>query len=239
MFGDSRIVIGCPWRGREWMIKPWFEAAVIAAAKTDINFCFAFVLDEDDGVNQIISDYCINNQIPAYYVTHKRYTGPNEGVDHSWNPEKVEYMVGLRNTLLGVVNSIEPDYFLSLDSDILIQQNVIKNLLIATKDYDAVGGKTHLAEKFSMPSYAILTEGNSLHRPDTNGLFRVDVLMAIKMMTRPAYTIHYRFDPRGEDLGWSQACREAGLKLGYDGRIGSKHIWKESHLLSPDPRVGY
>jgi hypothetical protein len=240
MFADQRLVIGCPLRGREWMIQPWFEAAVKAAAKTDINFCFAFVIDEGDSILPIVKEYCAHHELPAYYVEFPPYVGPQQGVEHHWNPEKVKYMVDLRNQLLSVVRNINPDYFLSLDSDILLKENVIEDLLLACEQYDAVGGKVYLARQARLPSYGnLIRENKNMHRPDVSHLVPVDIIMAVKMMTRQAYNVDYRYEPRGEDLGWSAAAKEACLKLGFDGRTVSKHIMDQSNLYSVDPRVGF
>ena len=240
MFADQRLVIGCPLRGREWMIKPWFEAVVASATKTDINFCFAFVIDEGDGIAPLVREYCYHYELPAYYVEFPPYMGPQQGVEHHWNVEKIQYMVDLRNQLLALVRNINPDFFFSLDSDIILKENVIGDLLEACSLYDAVGGKVYLAKQARLPSYGnLIRENLNMLRPDVDTLIPVDIIMAAKMMTKPAYMVDYKFEPRGEDLGWSANVKDAGLKLGFDGRTVSKHIMDQSHLYSVDPRVGF
>jgi hypothetical protein len=63
--------------------------------------------------------------------------------------------------------------------------------------------------------------------------------LAIKLMSPRAYNIDYRFHHQGEDIGWSVAATEKGLKLGWDGRICSKHVMAADQLQLVDPRCGY
>lgn len=221
------------------MVKPWFDAVLESLRDLDIDFSFAFVLEEDDPTGQVISDYCKKYQLNSYAYVVEPFDGPIR--EHNWTGhDRLEYMVYIRNQLLALVRTMDPDYFLSLDSDIIVYPNLVGNLLSAADRFDAVGGKVYLHRTSKLPSYAIMNKYNhNMLRSDHLQLLAVDVIMAIKLMNRKCYNIDYEFDRRGEDIGWSRAVKANRLTLGYDGRIASKHIMEKSMLYSLDKRVGY
>lgn len=90
------------------------------------------------------------------------------------------------------------------------------------------------------PSYAMMKRHSTgLLRSDSTNVMPVDVIMAIKLMTPEAYNINYEMQRHGEDIGWSLACKTAGLKLGWDGRQANKHVMDVDALGEVDDRVGF
>lgn len=90
------------------------------------------------------------------------------------------------------------------------------------------------------PSYAkFKRDGTGLLRQNASAVFKVDVIMAIKLMKPQAYNVDYAADTRGEDIGWSINCRNEGLKLGWDGRVTNKHVMLPELLEPVDKRVGF
>lgn len=151
-----------------------------------------------------------------------------------WDDKRYRRMVELRNQLLGVVRREAPDLFLSLDSDILLHPDALADMIEQIEEGQrlpalgkiAVGGKVYLSQYgVQCPSWANLGREGSITRSDTSGTFRVDVIMAVKLMTPAAYEVDYRFDLQGEDIGWSKAAREAGVRFVWTGRSASKHIF--------------
>jgi len=158
------------------------------------------------------------------------------------SPGRYAHMVEIRNLLLEGVRMMDAGLFLSLDSDILIHPFAVRNLIddVIEDGWGAVGGKCYMTSTGTQyPSWGKLGREGQIMRTDAEGYFAVEVIMAVKMMTPAAYRVDYRLDLQGEDIGWSRACREAGLSLAWDGRVASKHVL-EPHLLDRlDPRVGY
>lgn len=238
MFSDKRLIIGCPVKGREWMIEPWIDAVRTAVSIAEIPYTFFFLIDDGDPVIEEIDRVCKSRDVQAFYRTHRSYTDPFK--EHNWSEARIEYMVELRNSLLETVREYGPDYFLSLDSDILLHPEAISGMLSMTNKHAAVGGKTYLTRNSKLPSYAMINKfSKNMIRTDIDHTVTVDVIMAIKLMTSEAYNINYSYDRRGEDIGWSLNCKAAGLKLGYDGRYASKHIMERTMLDTIDKRVGY
>lgn len=226
------LLIGCPVSHREWILPTWFSHINRAAEVAGVEPRFVFVCHpQDPSWDCVTFDAPDAVMIPA--ACHR-------GNDHRrWNPQRYQEMVDLRNLLLGAVRLQEPDLFLSIDSDILLHPDQLKFMIECLDRFDAVGGRCYMTSTGTrFPSWGRLNRGN-LQRYDAEGTFPVDVIMALKLMTPAAYRVNYGFHLQGEDIGWSLNATEAGVRLGWDGRVIAKHVLAP-HLLTPiDPRVGF
>lgn len=238
----ASLVIGAPVRDREWIIRPYlnhaFDAALEAGFFPD-EIAFVFVGDHaSDDTFRVIESMVLGCGA-SLRIVH-RDESPDPYV-RNWGLERLKEMVDLRNILLHEVREIAPPLFWSLDSDILVHRQTLASAAQALGDgFDAVGSKCYMSRSSRKhPSYADLSASGNLLRPDHSGLISVDVIMAAKLMTPGAYAIDYEFDRRGEDIGWSNAARKSGCRLGWDGRVTSKHVLSKPDLDVEDPRCGY
>lgn len=229
------LIVGCPVYKRGWILPTWFDHVEKATAAAGVEPVYAFVLDDRDEATV----EAISNHNGAGYAFRVREREEHDG-RRQWNPRRYEWMVELRNELLGVVRLAEPKLFLSLDSDILLHPDAIKVLMETIEDCDAVGGKCYMTPRGNRhPSWAQLGRNNHLYRADSDGIFPVDVIMAIKLMRPSAYNVDYEYSKQGEDIGWSKACKAKGLKLKWDGRVANKHVMDPLNLNLVDRRVGF
>jgi len=232
-----RLIVGCPVYKRDWIIPWWFAYIEMACERAEIEPSYAFVLDPDDHDTHtsILRQTALHDRIVQLrYVKQPS----REDVRH-WSLERFAQMAAFRNELLGAVREAAPDVFLSIDSDILLNPRALVRGLEVLGQYDAVGTKTYLANGTRITNYAMLSHGESLRREDADGLMRVDVLMAIKLMSPAAYAVDYVAHKMGEDIGWSINCKNAGVTLGWDGADPSKHVMKREELNVIDQRCGY
>lgn len=229
------LTVGCPVAHRDWILPQWFEHVEAACAVMGIVPNFVFVGDPTDPSMGIIETYAPN----AVVIPVANQRGDDT---RFWGPERYDHMAILRNLLLAAVRRLEPTWFLSLDSDILLHPLMV-DLMIDSLEatfFDAVGAKCYMTPTgTACPSWANMGRENNLQRSDAEGLFRVDVIMAAKLMSPAAYHVDYQSHMHGEDIGWSLACQRAGLLLGWNGRFASKHVLGPAYLDTVDPRVGY
>lgn len=229
-----KLLIGCPVTDRNWILPTWFNHVEEACSVAGVEANFLFLVPEkDEETVDCIGEYS-NTTIAL--ESNEVYAG-----DHHWNQTRYKNMVELRNELLAWVRIKHPDYFLSLDSDILLHPEAIKNLLEDMENYDywAVGSKCYLSRTGTKFPNAGTWLGRGFRRADTRSVSKVGVIMAAKMMKPEAYNIDYRLHSMGEDLGWSAAVREAGGTLGFDGRVINKHVMDEFRLDQVDNRIGW
>lgn len=228
-----RLAVGCPVAFREWVLPRWFDHVEKACHVAGVAPEFTFVCDRRDP-----SWDCITMLAPDATLVPCLTT--KGGDVRRWNQHRYLEMASLRNELLREVQDSSPDAFLSLDSDILVHPDQIGMLLEDLDRFDAVGGRCYMtATGVRFPSYAQLSRSGGLRRVDASGVFPVDVIMAIKLMGRAAYGMHYSADPQGEDVGWSKTARAHGLALGWDGRVVAKHVLAPHLLDVVDSRVGF
>lgn len=229
------LVIGCPVRNRNWILPKWFEA--IENSDLDIDYSFVFVVGEDD--RETID--MISGLVGDYYHTVVLVSEPKIGPERVWNRERYEHMSYLRNCLLHSVREIGPKYFLSLDSDIIVQPGQI-NSLIETLDtgYDAVGGLTWFdpidKRTTNVAMWKHLGMFDSFKRVQSRGIHPVDIIMGIKLMGPKAYNIDYSPSNLGEDLGW---CANAygKISIGFNGTIPALHVMSPEMIDFYDKRV--
>jgi hypothetical protein len=245
------VIAGCPANGREWVIRQWVSHLARAGQEAGVNLhLYMLCPGESTELIDAFEGACASNDVLPILVTQDEK--PRED-QRTWNIERYQVMADLRNTMLSTIRMMEPDYFLSIDSDILLGPGVLSRMIedLEGSDYAAVGSKCYLAvgprqtgkdgrkPVCNVVNYANLGRNGSLLRKDQEGFFPVDVLMAIKLMSPDAYNVDYEPHRQGEDIGWSNAVREAGLKLGWDGRIVSKHCMSQRDLHRVDDRVGW
>lgn len=233
----DELIIGCPVYKRAWILPRWFESVERACGVAGIDPVYAFVVDDRDTETlDVIWDHSGSGYV---FCVHEREE--HEDV-RNWNGERYAWMAELRNELLGVVRLAAPSYFLSLDSDILLHPDAIRNMMETIQSCDAVGGKAFLTELgTTCPNWANLSTGpsRSLKRHNVDHVIDVGILMAVKLMTPSAYSIDYEAHRQGEDIGWSLACAKKGLRFKWDGRVANKHVMRPDLIDKFDERVGF
>lgn len=252
-----KIAVGCPIRNRAWIFEEWVEHVRIAFDLAGVKPFWVFAIGvgpsgKDDGTRQIVTDLYRNE--PGIWTEIAEPIIPNEdqfNCQHEqWNGGRYEQMAEYRNRLLGLAQAISPDYFLSLDSDILLHPSALLCMLDTIQHkhrikgtdvlFDAVGGKAFLSEGSEhITTYGTLAYNGGIRRVNSDAVFPTQILMAIKLMSPAAYHIPYEANQFGEDIGWSLNCEKAGLNLGWDGRVCSKHIMNREQLSKVDRRVGW
>lgn len=234
-----RLLVGCPVRDRGWILGEWFDYLEHACGQANIIPEYVFISGASyDNTDKVLYKRTRDRTAELIHISDP---GLPPGLDRSWGRERLEFMVDVRNQLLGLVRESKPDLFLSLDSDILIHPEAIVNMIETVRDYDAVASRVYLHKNELITNWGNWIHPNQRMRrgQDRGGVFPADILMAVKMMKPAAYNVDYEFHFHGEDLGWSWACREAGLKFGVDARTISKHCLNRKMLDVVDPRVGY
>jgi hypothetical protein len=239
------LVIGAPVLRREWILPRWFQHTEAACEKANLAPHYLFVCDErDEGTKKIIVDTtrALNRGCHIIHVVEQR--GIPEVFVRIWDHPRYEWMVYLRNELLKGVRALDPELFLSLDTDILLHSDALVSMLDAmrTEEFDGVGGKAFLTPLGSgcwAPTWANLTIEERLERDNRDIVMQVDVIMAIKLMNRKLYNQDYQFHHQGEDIGFCKAAKKNGCYLGWDGRVTNRHVMTPEELSQVDQRCGF
>ncbi len=224
-------------KNRGWVLPRWHEHVEAACEVAGVKPRYLFVTSpcRDD-----TAEFCAG--LGKTIVTSE--SSPDEGIfRRPWNARRFDTMVDARNRLLEGVREIAPEAFLSVDSDILLHPDSIKNMLETSAHANAVGSRVYLAAppNDKITNAAFFSRDGSLRRLDSTGVLignNVEVLMAIKLMDAKAYQVDYAFHSHGEDIGWSRGVKDAGLTMAWDGRVTSLHVMEKYLLDTPDKREG-
>lgn len=248
-----KLVIGCPIYKRDWILNHWIRC-IKAQSIDSSSIGFVFETSASDLATLSMLEawkhydqpYACFDIVVRDDLPHHQHSGNGR----QWTLSRYENMVRLRNGLLERVREHSPDYFFSLDSDILIENpNTIELLIAHIKEgADAVSPLMFMTPVGDMyPSVMTwLNNGTDtatrLPRYPIGTYFQSDVIMAAKMMSRKVYEgIDYVIHKQGEDVGWSWACKQAGHRLFSASYIYAPHImapiFYEEYLKSGDSRA--
>lgn len=247
------LIIGCPIYKRDWIFPVW--AAAIERQSVPLNkLGFVFVVSSSDQRTILMLKHwkSMHPEIGIFDIVEKNDIAHHEHMENSrqWTMSKYHNMISLRNCLLQNVRKYQPNYFFSLDSDVIIQNDSTLELLIGhIKDgADAVCPLMYMTP-FGVDFPSVMTwidkPGEKAKRNKDYPIgtyFKSDVIMAAKMMSKEVYNnVEYIFHSQGEDLGWcSEAHRKGYSNLYCASYIYAPHIMHQqmlgAYLKNGDPR---
>lgn len=234
-----KLTIGCPVYKRGWVLPEWNQRVLssVYEMNQEVDLSYVFVAsDEDVETVEMLASFDTETRI-------KVLTEDRSSEKRQWGPPRYEHLVSLRNHLLAEVRDIQPDLFLSLDSDVLLAPNAISSAIDAFEDDTwAVGLALYMTEiGTDHPSNGTWSDGNfgRYTRRNFDDIITCDIIMAGKLMSPKAYNVDYEYHHCGEDLGWSRAVKQAGGKFRWDGRVKNKHVMRPEMLSRVDPRAGF
>lgn len=247
-----KLIIGCPIYDRSWIFPYWISLIEKQSVPlNDIGFVFVASKEDVETVSLLEKWKSLHPEVKLFdiiYPENVNHFSHPEGQRH-WTISKYENMVNLRNCLLKKVREYQPDYFFSLDSDILITNPSTLELLMAhIKDgADAVNTlmfMTPIGVRFPSVMKWLDQERIRAYRDSEFPLgtyFQSDIIMAAKMMSKEVYNnVDYSIHQQGEDLGWSSNCAENGYKLYCASYIYAIHVMSRAMLgdvlKNGDPR---
>lgn len=231
-----KVLIGCPIYRRGWILNHWIKCIKAQSIRQDsVGFIFE-VSPDDESTIAMLEAWKKYDPVVAHFEIIKRDDLPHfehENNGRQWTISKYENMVKLRNSLLEKARELSPDYYFSLDSDILLENpNTIELLIAHIKEgADAVSPlmfMTPMGDMYpSVMTWADSDIGSAMRLPryPLGSYFQADVIMAAKMMSQNVYkNINYTLHFQGEDVGWSLECKKAGFSLFSASYIYAPHI---------------
>lgn len=237
------LLIGCPVYKREWILPYWFACIEKQTYGIDnIGFIFELAKDDKETFDLLIKWKKVHPKVNIFDLEIRddlSHHAHEEG-SRRWTFSKYENMVSMRNSLLDKAKKIQPDFYYSLDSDILLTNpNTIDLLMshIISGKADAVNTLMYMTPFGTQyPSVMSWHEsgGEKAYRETQypiGDFFKADIIMAGKMMSKEVYNnSRYKFHPQGEDLGWSADCKDKGYNLYCASYIYTPHIMGREEL---------
>lgn len=247
-----KLLIGCPIYKRNWIFPFWASAIERQSVPLNkIGFVFEVAPDDDQTVDLLMLWKKYHKEIPHFEINTREDIPHFEHAPNSrqWTISKYENMVSLRNSLLNRARELDPDYYFSLDSDIIIKNDSTLELLMGhiNDGIDAVNPLMYMTPfGTDFPSVMTWLDKDQFKATRTKDypigtFFKSDIIMAAKMMSKKVYqNVNYEVHSQGEDLGWSADATRKGYSLGCASYLYAPHIMHEQMLESfrkqGDPR---
>lgn len=237
-----KLVIGCPIYKRDWILPYWIRAIKSQSLNfKDVGFVFEVSPDDVETISLLEQWKDLDNSISFLEIRERNDIAHFSHQDNGrqWTLSKYENMVSLRNSLLDRVREISPDYYFSLDSDIIISNpNTVRLLTAHIQDgADAVSPlmyMTPIGDSFPSVMSWRSDSPNRAYRDDSypiGSYFKADVIMAAKVMSKKVYeNVDYSVHRQGEDIAWSLGCRDMGYSLYSASYLYAVHVMSKVAL---------
>lgn len=206
----TTVVFGCPIYERAWAVEPWVQAIKAACkyANVEPEILCAYSASTD-GTMKELQRLGIRALIVEQSPRRRDHV-----TDHIWGMEYYDHMSSVRNQLLASVKLRDPNWFFSIDSDIILPENGLECLLNVAYAFQA-GAAAPLVDlglNTGGPAWNFM-QRNSLgayYRPNTQKEFpfQASAIMAAMLIHRSMFGVKWTGHESGEDLGWADNAKK-------------------------------
>ena len=228
-----KVLVGCPIFERAWILPKWLDALAAETANVDLHVFFCMTQGKDK-TGEIILQETTRGRFPVSTIP---FEGGIEDHSRNWtDEERVKTIAAKRNKLLEAVASVPHDYFLMLDSDVIVSPGGVASLIDTIKfdGFDAVCPRVwvwnafYVAGRYEKGRVALLPRRE-------RGVHAVDVvtssacMMVSRLSQDPA--VRYGAAVRGRDFGWAPGHEVNGWNV-------SECIWWSKQAKAKTYRLG-
>ncbi|MCP1421782.1 hypothetical protein [Paenibacillus xylanexedens] len=207
----KNVFIGSPVRNRAWIMERHLQSLEQQAVQKH----YMYILNDSEDQTEHILD-C--HQIP--YLTH------NLGRTYGYIRGQYSYhhLALLRNMLLDEFLKSDCDYLFSIDTDIIIPEGSLRQLMDNDKDICAMLIRNHPKLK----AHNAMIGGKHISEFKA-GLFPVELTGAVYLIKREVIEagVRYGSHPTGEDAPFCEQARRLGFELFVDTRLRPVHAYAE------------
>ncbi|WP_405153084.1 glycosyltransferase family 2 protein [Paenibacillus sp. FSL K6-0108] len=207
----AKVFIGAPVRNRAWIM----ERHLQSLKQQTVHKQFLYILnDSEDQTEQILNDHQIS------YLTHN--LGKTFG--HLRGQYSYHNLALLRNILVMEFLKSDCDYLFSIDTDIIIPEQSLEQLIENDKDICAMLIRNHPRIK----AYNAMIGGK--HISDfREGVIPVDLTGAVYLIKREVVEAGVRYGSHsiGEDAPFCEQAQQLGYELYVDTRLRPVHAYEK------------
>jgi hypothetical protein len=188
-------------------------------------------------------------------ATHLPFHPRAQRNDDPRDPWRARHMANLRNELRGLFLATDCDVFLSLDTDILLEEPTVVERLCATlsEGWDVACALTYLSPKGAesgcynagyLPTdepraMSRVWERATQYQATREPPVKIDVPMAAYAIRRHAMAM-CRYYPHdcGEDIGFADCLKRHNLRVGWRTDVEVRHVWNVAKHAVPVGATG-
>lgn len=246
---DKTVLLGVPIHDREWILPLFLEKVIEIDYPKDLITIYFLVNNCDDGSLGIVKDFKSKHDTDYKGIIIEIKNSPIRFKDERSTETRMKHTYSwlstLRNMLLTKCVETNSDFLLSLDSDIIVEKDILKNLLSSEKDICSsliYNGWMYTPDKpFAYPNILNLVNGNWKHivsfrtkfpyKNEPNTIIEVGMTGAISIISKEVCKkARYSEHIVGEDCAFSISALENGFKSYCNISQLSHHIMSEKHL---------
>lgn len=243
-----KLVVGCPvGPDRAWALPTWFRCLRQQTRQPD-EFVFVVRDNDDDSIRRLLHEHA-QVRPPALSYAIDRYPHFIPRYERNFHEHEIVYgeFARRRNQLLDMVCRREPDVFLSLDSDVMLDEPTVIEQLLAPIEQGVAdlaapalflhpGG--HASEIYNAAWWAAGDPGSpdrawrrATHEDAARGVQQIDIPMAAVAMSRQVLDLcEYRYHAQGEDLGFAQDIDRHRLVCWWMPELLVRHVMSPEAL---------
>lgn len=242
---SSTVTIAAPIRNRAWILPLYLKHIKnIEYPKNKIELLFVVNDSQDESLNLLTEFKENHREYKSIRIEKYNRNAPEDKRDlNTRNNYIYTHLSKLRNYIM---SKTKTDYLLSIDTDILVQPDIINNLLKSDKDIISGliwnGYITCVDKPYLYPNIMKIAE-QGMYRHIVNNyvknapsllsptLMEVDLTGAVILLSRKVYkSIKYGFHPQGEDAYFCKMAQDKGFELFCDLSVFSHHIMSPEYL---------
>lgn len=218
------LTIGCPVYEREWSLPRWFQCLSSNIAPKKVDLVFAYTKGEDATL-EVIKKYGADyKSVTIIDCDDIKAFGDRDS-------ERFYSLVILRNRIFDKLKELQPDYYFSYDSDIMIPEGCIKGLIKDKKDI--VAPWLDLVPPNGVPNCMTkIGDGFRRQKPyekfyPKSGLYEVSTSFAVSLISNAVFnTCTYKWHAAGEDLGFAEEVIASGFTSWIDANYIATHLYR-------------
>jgi len=237
-----KVAVGAPVAERGWILREW-RRGLLRQTLQPSSYCFVYSHSEDDTLS-ILGDGEWEAPVSTLITPAPFYSRNDRHSDQS-DPQRAGHFSLLRNSLLSLFLLTDADLFVSLDTDILLEDSTVLEQLAQTirDGWDvasplcylhAAGAISECYNAGHLGGGEGFTQGwwrVERHELRDYSLLGIGVPMAAMMMRRDvARQCRYRAHDCGEDVGFAQSLAEHRFKVAWRTDLEVRHVWGADYL---------
>jgi hypothetical protein len=216
------ILIACPIKDRGWAVPHWYRGIEENMEAAPIHVA-ALLTESGDDTEELLK----KRDVELFYDDEPGRL-PWQIDTHIWDLERYAYMARLRNRLVELALEMDVDYFLSLDSDIILPPGGLEVILdYAVAHPGVVSPKVQMGMTSSAWNTMHWTDPlhpgrANRHRTPEEG--RADVVMAAMLLDRSALECRWQGHDSGEDIGFCLNAEARGILRWWLPSVQCRHL---------------
>lgn len=235
---SNRVLIGCPVRDREWILPRYLQClSDLDYPQNQIEYAF-IVNDSTDNTLRILQEFAHRSSSPVH-ITVKDMANRHSSSRGAYN---IDNLAILRNSLLKIFLSTKSSHLFSVDSDILVTPDSLKELIKLDLPVVSflVRNDQHLGE---LGYYNISQLQGGHYRPiqdfPRNSLIPVDCTGAGYLIQRWVIEekgVRYHPHRQGEDIGFCEEARAKGIGIWCHTGLEGTHVMLKQDIQKNNKR---